>query len=112
MNREQWLEERKTGIGGSDVAAILSLSKWRTPRSQPSSPATTRWPRAAALACFWTRAVGVRSSRRRRRTASTARTATRGLGMECRYDVEYVRDRRVVAARCEVRRGERKPGSL
>lgn len=31
MNREQWLEERKTGIGGSDVAAILGLSKWRTP---------------------------------------------------------------------------------
>lgn len=29
--REQFLAERMTGIGGSDVAAILGLSKWRTP---------------------------------------------------------------------------------
>lgn len=29
--RDEWLEHRKTGIGGSDVAAILGLSKWRTP---------------------------------------------------------------------------------
>lgn len=29
--REAWLAERRTGIGGSDVAAILGLSKWRTP---------------------------------------------------------------------------------
>jgi putative phage-type endonuclease len=26
-----WLEARKTGIGGSDVAAILGLSRWKTP---------------------------------------------------------------------------------
>lgn len=30
-NREAWLAERRTGIGGSDVAAILGLSKWKTP---------------------------------------------------------------------------------
>lgn len=30
-SRDEWLEHRKTGIGGSDVAAILGLSKWRTP---------------------------------------------------------------------------------
>jgi putative phage-type endonuclease len=29
-NRAQWLAERRKGIGGSDVAAILGLSKWRT----------------------------------------------------------------------------------
>lgn len=29
--REQWLAERRTGIGGSDVAAILGLSPWATP---------------------------------------------------------------------------------
>lgn len=29
--RSQWLEQRRTGVGGSDVAAILGLSKWRTP---------------------------------------------------------------------------------
>ena len=29
--REEFLADRMTGIGGSDVAAILGLSKWRTP---------------------------------------------------------------------------------
>lgn len=33
MNREQWLRERMSGIGGSDAAAVLGLSKWRTPLS-------------------------------------------------------------------------------
>ena len=28
MNRDQWLEERKNGIGGSDAAAILGLSPY------------------------------------------------------------------------------------
>lgn len=31
MNREQWLEQRRTGIGGSDIAAILGLSRYKTP---------------------------------------------------------------------------------
>lgn len=30
-NREAWLKERMTGIGGSDAPAVLGLSKWRTP---------------------------------------------------------------------------------
>ena len=30
-DRAAWLEQRRTGIGGSDVAAILGLSKWKTP---------------------------------------------------------------------------------
>lgn len=29
--REAWLDERRTGIGGSDVAAILGLSPWKSP---------------------------------------------------------------------------------
>lgn len=29
--REEWLAKRKTGIGGSDVAAVLGLSAFRTP---------------------------------------------------------------------------------
>jgi putative phage-type endonuclease len=29
--REEWLSDRKRGIGGSDVAAIVGMSKWRTP---------------------------------------------------------------------------------
>lgn len=31
QTRAEWLADRKTGIGGSDIAAILGLSKWRTP---------------------------------------------------------------------------------
>lgn len=31
MPREDWLEHRRVGIGGSDVGAILGLSKWKTP---------------------------------------------------------------------------------
>lgn len=31
MNRDQFLANRRTGIGGSDVAPILGLSPWKTP---------------------------------------------------------------------------------
>jgi len=31
MIREEWLAERRTGIGGSDIAAVLGLSPWRSP---------------------------------------------------------------------------------
>lgn len=31
MERQAFLERRKTGIGGSDVAAVLGVSKWKTP---------------------------------------------------------------------------------
>lgn len=31
MTREQWLAERRNGIGGSDVAGILGLSPWSSP---------------------------------------------------------------------------------
>ena len=31
MDRPQWLEERRKGIGGSDIAAILGLNPWKTP---------------------------------------------------------------------------------
>ena len=30
LSREEWLEYRKQGIGGSDVAAILGISKWKS----------------------------------------------------------------------------------
>jgi len=30
-NREEWLQQRKLGIGGSDLGAILGLSKWSNP---------------------------------------------------------------------------------
>ena len=31
LTHEQWLARRKSGIGGSDMAAILGISPWRTP---------------------------------------------------------------------------------
>lgn len=30
LSREEWLKYRKMGIGGSDVAAILGISRWRS----------------------------------------------------------------------------------
>jgi putative phage-type endonuclease len=31
MNRDEFLADRRSGIGGSDAAAVLGLSKWKTP---------------------------------------------------------------------------------
>lgn len=31
MSRFDWLQERQKGIGGSDAAVVLGLSKWKTP---------------------------------------------------------------------------------
>lgn len=31
MSREEWLEERKKSLGGSDMGAVLGLNKWRSP---------------------------------------------------------------------------------
>ena len=33
MTREEWLEQRRKSIGGSDAAAIVGLSKWASPFS-------------------------------------------------------------------------------
>lgn len=33
MSNDEWLEWRKKGVGGSDVAGILGLSKWSSPMS-------------------------------------------------------------------------------
>lgn len=32
MEREEFLQRRRSGIGGSDIAAIIGISPWRTPR--------------------------------------------------------------------------------
>ncbi|EGP5670200.1 endonuclease [Enterococcus faecium] len=31
MSQQEWLEDRKKGIGGSDVGTILGLNKWKSP---------------------------------------------------------------------------------
>lgn len=30
-NHEDWLKARKLGLGGSDMAAVLGVSKWKSP---------------------------------------------------------------------------------
>lgn len=55
LTRAQWLELRRQGIGGSDVAAILGLSKWRTALEvwqdkTATAPADDREPSQAARA--------------------------------------------------------------
>lgn len=42
-DRNKWLAERRKGIGGSDVAAILGMSPWTT-RSELWAEKTGRWP--------------------------------------------------------------------
>ena len=31
IDRLQWLQARRAGIGGSDIGAIMGLSKWKSP---------------------------------------------------------------------------------
>ncbi|HFC9341278.1 TPA: YqaJ viral recombinase family protein, partial [Enterococcus hirae] len=31
MSHQEWLEDRKKGIGGSDVATVLGLNKYKSP---------------------------------------------------------------------------------
>ena len=31
MSYEQWLEMRKNSVAGSEVAAVVDLSRWKTP---------------------------------------------------------------------------------
>lgn len=31
MNRQEWLLQRRRGLGGSEAAAIAALSKWKSP---------------------------------------------------------------------------------
>ena len=38
QNREQFLLDRKQGVGGSDVAAIMGLSIWSTPLDTENYP--------------------------------------------------------------------------
>lgn len=48
MTRAAWLAERRRGIGGSDIAAVLGMSRWASPRDvwldktgrAPEKPAT------------------------------------------------------------------------
>jgi predicted phage-related endonuclease len=34
LTEEEWLQQRTRGIGGSDVAAVLGISPWKTRRDR------------------------------------------------------------------------------
>lgn len=51
--RAAWLEGRRTGIGGSDVAAILGLSPWRTPLDVYESKIKQTNDQEVSEAAYW-----------------------------------------------------------
>lgn len=53
INREQWLTERRKGIGGSDAAAILGLNPWRSPFDVYLDKIGEAPERAAGEAAYW-----------------------------------------------------------
>lgn len=56
-NASSWHEQRMTGIGGSDVAAILGLSKWNTPRGVWEQKVGIAQPVEDNPAMFWGRTL-------------------------------------------------------
>jgi len=53
MDREQFLERRKQGIGGSDIAAIIGLSPWKTPRDIYMDKKGLAEPEPETDAMYW-----------------------------------------------------------
>ena len=51
--RAEWLQSRKAGIGGSDVAAVLGLSKWRTPVDVYKDKLGEGTPQETSDAMYW-----------------------------------------------------------
>ena len=58
MNQEQrieWLKERKTYIGGSDIGCILGLSRFKTPLDIFLDKTTDRVDESMSEAAYWGR---------------------------------------------------------
>jgi putative phage-type endonuclease len=53
MDRESWLEIRRKGIGGSDVAAIAGLSKYKSPVAVYLEKTGQLQPEEAGEAAYW-----------------------------------------------------------
>jgi len=53
MEREDWLEARRLGIGGSDAAAIAGLSRWRSPMAVYLDKIGALEPEDASEAAHW-----------------------------------------------------------
>ncbi len=53
MSHETWLEYRQQGIGGSDVAAVCGLSRWKSPMGIWMEKTGQVEPETAGEAAFW-----------------------------------------------------------
>lgn len=53
MNKQDFLARRKCGIGGSDIAAIIGLSPWRTPRDIYLNKKGLAEPEPETDAMYW-----------------------------------------------------------
>src|SRR5665647_2757528 len=53
MPHEQWLKYRKQGIGGSDVASVCGLSKWKSPMGLWLEKTGQVEPEPAGEAAYW-----------------------------------------------------------
>lgn len=53
MTHEDWLAMRKAGIGGSDCAAAIGLSRWKSPFQLWSEKTDRIIPTKATEACYW-----------------------------------------------------------
>ena len=53
MSHEDWLEMRKAGIGGSDCAAAVGLSRWKSPFKLWSEKTDRIVPSKAGEAAYW-----------------------------------------------------------
>ncbi|AVX21629.1 putative phage-type endonuclease [Carboxydocella sporoproducens DSM 16521] len=53
IDRDQWLEYRKRGIGGSDAAAIAGLNKWKSPVTVWLEKTGQIEPEESSEAAYW-----------------------------------------------------------
>lgn len=53
MTHEEWLQERKKGIGGSDAAAAIGMSKWKSPFRLWLEKTGQIIPEEAGEAAYW-----------------------------------------------------------
>jgi len=53
MTREEWLERRKKGIGGSDAAAVAGESKWKSPYAVWLEKTGQMTPDEPGEAAYW-----------------------------------------------------------
>ncbi|HZK34143.1 MAG TPA: YqaJ viral recombinase family protein [Bacillota bacterium] len=114
MDREEWLEQRRRGIGGSDAAAIAGLNPWRSPievyldkvGEMPEQEDNERMYWGRVLEDVVAREFTARTGKRVRRRNAILHHAKHdfmianvdrllvgeGVGLECKTTSEYAKD--------------------